>query len=410
MAENHSPILSLAVSPAAENIAISHANSQVYVLPYSTTEFHVGNEIALEPLFQEFHSQEITGMDVCLRKPLVVTTSKDKTVRIWNYLERTLLLSEPFADEAFSCALHPTGQYVLVGFADKLRMLNVLMEHIRQGTKDSFEAPFKGCRECSFSTGGQYFAAAHKSNIHIYNTYTRQELHNVFRGHVGTVRSLRFNSNDTKLISSSVDGGVFEWLVHEGKRSVEAFQTKKAHIFCAEMDDQQRIVCCASDNCIRWIKNGEEIAVKQMDVQMKTLVLTHGQRLLFAGDENGFVHSFRYPFDGEELAEILPKMASNSAIGENDVHRRGHITQMRVSMDDQYLFVSGDDGAILTFEIKDKESRREKREVQMSEEILVEIDDLADKNNKIGDLQNEVNNLRTTNEYDMKAAEGSMKK
>lgn len=37
-----------------------------------------------------FHSQAVTGLDVCIRKQLIVTCSKDKTIRIWNYATRTL--------------------------------------------------------------------------------------------------------------------------------------------------------------------------------------------------------------------------------------------------------------------------------------------------------------------------------
>ena len=37
-----------------------------------------------------FHSDVVTGLDLCIRKTLIVTCSKDKTVRIWNYATRTL--------------------------------------------------------------------------------------------------------------------------------------------------------------------------------------------------------------------------------------------------------------------------------------------------------------------------------
>jgi WD40 repeat protein len=41
-------------------------------------------------VISNFHSMAVTGMDVCIRKQLVVTCSKDKTIRIWNYATRTL--------------------------------------------------------------------------------------------------------------------------------------------------------------------------------------------------------------------------------------------------------------------------------------------------------------------------------
>jgi len=42
------------------------------------------------PMIQYFHQSQITGLDVCIRKQMIVTCGLDKTVRIWNYNEKTL--------------------------------------------------------------------------------------------------------------------------------------------------------------------------------------------------------------------------------------------------------------------------------------------------------------------------------
>lgn len=36
-------------------------------------------------LSQSFHSKAITGLSVCVRKPVVATSSLDRCIRIWNY-------------------------------------------------------------------------------------------------------------------------------------------------------------------------------------------------------------------------------------------------------------------------------------------------------------------------------------
>ena len=36
-----------------------------------------------------FHRAEITGLDVCMRKELIATCSRDRTVSIWNYATKT---------------------------------------------------------------------------------------------------------------------------------------------------------------------------------------------------------------------------------------------------------------------------------------------------------------------------------
>lgn len=44
----------------------------------------------LDQVNLHFHSGPIVGMDVCIRKPLIATASKDKTIKIWNYEDKTV--------------------------------------------------------------------------------------------------------------------------------------------------------------------------------------------------------------------------------------------------------------------------------------------------------------------------------
>ena len=65
-------------------------------------------------------------MDICIKKNLVATCSIDKTVRIWNNLNPPQLeIVELYNDEAYSVALHPSGFHLIVGFTDRVRMMNV---------------------------------------------------------------------------------------------------------------------------------------------------------------------------------------------------------------------------------------------------------------------------------------------
>lgn len=114
----------------------------------------------------------MTGMDTCLRKPLVVTCGLDKTIRVWNYLEKSTEICKSFPEEAMSVSFHPSGLHILVGFADKLRLMNLLMDDIRTFR----EFMVKSCRECQFSNGGDRFAAVNGAYIHIYDMYTCEML------------------------------------------------------------------------------------------------------------------------------------------------------------------------------------------------------------------------------------------
>ena len=46
-------------------------------------------------------SASVTSVDCCMRKPLAVTASTDRSVRVWNYVERTCELSKVRPARAF---------------------------------------------------------------------------------------------------------------------------------------------------------------------------------------------------------------------------------------------------------------------------------------------------------------------
>ena len=53
-----------------------------------------------------------------------------------------------FQEEAYSVALHPSGLFVLVGFSEKLRLLNILIDDVRVFK----EIAIRGCREVIITT------------------------------------------------------------------------------------------------------------------------------------------------------------------------------------------------------------------------------------------------------------------
>ncbi len=82
-------------------------------------------------------------MDVCTRKPFIVTCSTDKSIRLWNYITGTCSQSKAFPEDVYSVALHPSGLYLLAGFSDKLRLMNILMDDLRTFR----EFPIRACQE-----------------------------------------------------------------------------------------------------------------------------------------------------------------------------------------------------------------------------------------------------------------------
>lgn len=49
---------------------------------------------------------------MCVRQPLIATCGMDRSIHLWNYVDRSCELSKAFAEEAYSIAIHPTGLQV----------------------------------------------------------------------------------------------------------------------------------------------------------------------------------------------------------------------------------------------------------------------------------------------------------
>ncbi|XP_006503434.1 cilia- and flagella-associated protein 57 isoform X1 [Mus musculus] len=175
-------VLCLCFSPSEETLIASTNKNQLYSITMSLTEISKGEAAHFEYLLYPLHSASITGLDTCIRKPLIATCSLDRSVRIWNYESNTLELYKEYQEEAYTVSLHPSGHYIVVGFADKLRLMNLLIDDIRPFKEYSV----RGCKECSFSNGGHLFAAVNGNVIHIFTTTSLENI-NILKGHTGKI-------------------------------------------------------------------------------------------------------------------------------------------------------------------------------------------------------------------------------
>ena len=102
-----------------------------------------------------FHNEPITGMDICLRKQLVVTCSANY-ICIWNWADKKfeMALKNPPGEEASAVAFHPNGFHIMAAIGDKLMFYNVLSGSL----SDYHSVVMKKCREIRFSNGGHLFA------------------------------------------------------------------------------------------------------------------------------------------------------------------------------------------------------------------------------------------------------------
>ncbi|XP_014592991.1 cilia- and flagella-associated protein 57 isoform X3 [Equus przewalskii] len=380
-------VICMCFSPSEETLIASTSKNQLYSITMSLTEISKGEPAHFEYLLYPLHSASITGLATCIRKPLIATCSLDRSVRIWNYESNTLELFKEYQEEAYTISLHPSGHFVVVGFADKLRLMNLLIDDIR-----SFkEYSVRGCRECSFSNGGHLFAAVNGNVIHIFTTTSLENISNL-KGHTGKIRSIVWNADDSKLISCGTDGAVYEWNLSTGKRETECVLKSCSYNSVTISPDAKIIFAVGSDQTLKEIADSSVLReTSAFDVTYTAIAISHSGRMIFVGTSLGTIRAMKYP---------LPLQKE---FNEYQAHA-GPVTKVLLTFDDQFLLTAAEDGCLFTWKVFDKDGRgiKREREVGFAEEVLVTKTDMEEKAQVMLELKTRVEELKMENEYQLR--------
>jgi WD40 repeat protein len=300
---NFVKIKNVSISPSEDNVICTLENNQAFVVGIQNTDLVKTEEMNFEPLTLPCHHLQITGMDLCLRKPLVVTCGLDRSIRVWNYNTYTIEVMRYFSEVPLSVAFHPSGLHIIAGFYDSMRLMNLLMGEIRP-YKDF---TIKGCREVQFSNGGQYFAAANALLIQVYQTFTCDLVATI--PHKGKVTSLHWSQDDTSIYSTAQEGGVYQWFLKDGKQVMAPNLKKlgKCNYSCVMGGSDGRIYVVGGDRKLKIIDPQTEAIQIDADVVLTQLCLLQPKEsntkvsLLYAGAESGAVRTYHLNTDAKVL-------------------------------------------------------------------------------------------------------------
>ena len=397
-------ITNMAVSPTEDSLVVSTSDHQLFTFSLSNTDILKEDGMNFETLHVPFHKPgngglaTITGLDTCIWKPLVVSTGLDKTVRVWNYQEKTLEGMKAFDEEAHAVALHPSGLYILIGFADRLRLCSILMDDIRVVK----EINVKGCRCLKFSHGGQYFAIVNNTTVQVYNTYTC-ELVSTMRGHNGKVTSIMWKAGDRSLCTTGLDGGMYVWNVSQGVKEAEQTMPRCSYATGCSTPVFDRGYVVGSDRSIKEFDLASNSITQKAEVPLEEPVgeicLSGSNKMLVTGTctqgRPGYIKVYGI---GSQISPTPVDFQCHS----------GPITCMRMSYDNMYLFTGSEDGSLCIFNVNDPEykgnkgARDRESAADFAEEILVTKGDLEEKAGQIQQLHNKVEELSLNNEYQLR--------
>jgi WD40 repeat protein len=314
-----------------------------------------------------------------------VTCSKDRTVKIWNYVTKTLEISHTVQEDALAVAFHPSGFHVVVAVQDKIILLNLLSKSLHQ-----FKSlQIKACREIQFSNGGHLFAVANGNiQTQVFNFYTGESPpHFSCRGHVARVRSVGWFPDDQGFVSAGQGGDVYFWDLlnaKDGSTKImeKDFPLRNVQLSCVVNipDKLHEVFCCGSDGKI-WNNNMPKEPFPVQAV-MSQLAITHNGKALFAGVGES----------GKPGSVVIYKVAENAQnklkldkVNEVQAHSKP-IERMRLSFDNHQLFTVGQDGCLIIHDVKDRDPKGKQRErecLPFSDEILTEKTEIDENNREI---------------------------
>jgi cilia- and flagella-associated protein 57 len=393
-------VIALSISPCEDLICAVTSDNQLLHMPgVSPLTLTIDS---VKYVTCSFHGQKpITGMDVCYRKPLVITCSRDQTLRIWNFQTMELELNKVFPEEMFCCALHPSGLHAAVGFADKLRLFHILVDELRP----ALELPIKNCREAKFSWGGHMLAAANGNSINVFDFYTGEKVADL-RGHNGKVRSIYWLESGSQLLSCGHDGAVYVWDIDGCKRTGE--YVHKGTMYTSAVCVGETVFVVGSDGKYGLLKELElpDLSLtKELDgggALLNMVSLSVAKSVLFAGTGDagkpGMVRAYAYPVTGDYLEYTCMSSA---------------LCRMCLTPDQGYLIAADEAGCICIFELKDRSERYQRNvsagaegghasATEWVDEALVTRAELEDRNQIVMELKTKVDELKLNNEYQIK--------
>lgn len=284
-------------------------------------------------------------------------------------------------DEPLTIAFHPSGLQIIVGFADKIRCMNICARNLNVYQ----ELFIKSCREIKFSNGGHLFACIDNHNIKVFRFYQGDCPEGyTFKEHVNKVRSIAWFDDDSGFVSSGIDGVCLAWklnpdsldILNANRRSQEEEKTVKNFTYKTEYrqgrfvdvaiksESKNTYYALTEDRHIKEIENGKEKVRFDTGYNYSSIVSFQGSKIIAAGvaegDKPGAIQFFKNPW--ERLLEI-------------QAHSSG-VERIRLTFSNTQLLSAGSDGSLCVFDVKDKEPKlrkdgKELPTISHSEDILI---------------------------------------
>lgn len=395
-------IVAMDVSPSKENLLCCLRSGSVFSVSLSHIQILQADEMEFRRVLSDSHQDGVAGLDVCPSRQIMVTVgSNERVIKVWNLKTNACEISEVFLDSPLSVSVHPSGWMIAVGFYDKLRVIHVLRDALRVVK----EFNVKTCRLVRFARGGHMFCAASGSVIHVKHTFTHETIA-VLHGHCGKIKSLTWGAGDATLLTTAVDGAVYDWDIITASQSDERPRrrehVRKGCVYTSTTHIPQTGGIVACSNASTLIELDHEFNAAR-EFSCKDATLTHVRyntrfRAVFATTSIGTLRIYKFPLTGEYA----------------EVHcHDGPISALALSQDETRAYTAGTDACVVAHELRvegaDVQRNDDSSNAEDIDEILVKREEFDEMRERVRELQTELKDLSLQNQYQsrLRAAEMS---
>ncbi|XP_035915826.1 cilia- and flagella-associated protein 57 [Anopheles stephensi] len=388
--EKQYKILNVAVNQEQDTIVVATMHSQLYIGMLIVPETLKISELLFQNLGEPLHISGIIGMAVCSWKPIVLTASRDLTIRVWNYETMKVELVKKYQIEIGVIALHPSGFFAAVGFIDLLRLLQIQLDDLKE-TK-SFN--LASCTQLQFSNQGHLLAAAHGKMITLICIFTFEVVQSL-KGHNGSILSLAWSTDDAVLVSGGNDGAIYKWNVVTGERLEEVVQKGIQYRSIALTSDAHSVYSITNTGLIREVAKSDiarEFKIPEL-TPLTDMALTRSDAILFVGSVKGHLYNVQ-----------VPLVDTSSGNCTNFRFFNTKVTKICITYDDCTLITAADDGTLIIWRILNNEGKtaRSAPELGKCSDVLIARQELIEKNESINTLEMRIQQQSMEFQYKMK--------
>ncbi|XP_014102441.2 cilia- and flagella-associated protein 57 [Bactrocera oleae] len=377
-AEHTYQITNMAICSRQETVIVTTKHAQIYVGILIVPETLKAKQLQFQPLGAWIHLAEITSMSVCAWKPIIMTASRDQTVRIWNYETEKVELVRKFQVDVNIVELNSTGLMAAIGFSDQLRITQIFMDELNIVKTYNFPR----CKDVKYSNYGHFMAAAYDNVISITSVYNLEILKQL-KGHNGIVLSLAWTGTDKYLISGGAEGAIYQWDVETGTRVQEIVQKGTEYrSVCCTFNEPLSIYAATNFGVLREFQNSEivrEIVVpSKVRAPLTDMCLSRSDLIMFVGNEYGDLFNIQLPFmDAGGASCTLFRFFTSQ------------INKLFFSYDGTLLLVISKNGTLAIWAMDNIDGKVASMDTDLlrSQEVLIPRNILHEKNEQITNLE-----------------------